>query len=309
MGKLGWTVALLLAVLVGYIWYEPAFDPESLRGARVVVTGCSSGIGEQMAYHYARFGARVIITARREGRLKKVVAKMKDLGAQEAIYVAGDMGKAEDCEKTIQTAKEKFGGKLDYLVINHASLSSIKKNGTASLFWDGDMEVMHAEVTNNYYSYIRLASLALPLLHKTNGSLVILGSMSGKIASVFSTFYAGTKFALDGFFSSLRQELAMQDVNVSITYCVIGLVDTEIPDKFEKTFGFLMDLPRASPADCAMAIIRGGAARQREVYYPWKEAWLATKLSSIFPQFFETLTMRIYPKIHEKSILFKGDNN
>ncbi|KAI8503211.1 hypothetical protein Bbelb_190320 [Branchiostoma belcheri] len=97
MGKLGWTLALLLAVLVGYIWYEPAFDPESLRGARVVVTGCSSGIGEQMAYHYARFGARVIITARREGRLKKVVAKMKDLGAQEAIYVAGDIISGPPC--------------------------------------------------------------------------------------------------------------------------------------------------------------------------------------------------------------------
>ncbi|CAH1251383.1 HSD11B1L [Branchiostoma lanceolatum] len=307
MGKLRWILILLLAVLVGYIWYEPTFDPESLRGAKVVVTGCSSGIGEQMAYHYARFGARVLITARREGRLKEVVAKMKDLGAQEAIYVAGDMGEPEDCERTIKTAEEKFGG-LDYLVINHASLSTLKKKNK-SPFWDGDMDMLHDEVTVNYYSYIRLASLALPLLHKTNGSLVILGSMAGKIASPFSTFYAGTKHALDGFFTSLRQELVMQDINVSITYCVIGLIDTELPAQFRQLFGFLMDIPAAPASDCAMAIIRGGAARQREIYYPWRDAWVATKLRTIVPQFFESLTRGIYPPLLEKSPIFIGEEN
>lgn len=45
---------------------------ESLRGARVVVTGASTGIGEQMAYHYARFGAHIVITARRERVLQQV---------------------------------------------------------------------------------------------------------------------------------------------------------------------------------------------------------------------------------------------
>lgn len=46
--------------------------PESLKGARVVVTGASTGIGEQMAYHYARFGAQIVITARREKVLQQV---------------------------------------------------------------------------------------------------------------------------------------------------------------------------------------------------------------------------------------------
>lgn len=45
---------------------------ESLRGARVVVTGASTGIGEQLAYHYARFGAQIVITARREKVLQQV---------------------------------------------------------------------------------------------------------------------------------------------------------------------------------------------------------------------------------------------
>ena len=45
---------------------------ESLRGARVLVTGASTGIGEQMAYHYAHFGAQIVITARRGKVLQQV---------------------------------------------------------------------------------------------------------------------------------------------------------------------------------------------------------------------------------------------
>lgn len=51
---------------------EVFLHTESVRGARVLVTGASKGIGEQMAYHYARFGAKIVITARGEDGLKKV---------------------------------------------------------------------------------------------------------------------------------------------------------------------------------------------------------------------------------------------
>ncbi|CAH1274523.1 HSD11B1L [Branchiostoma lanceolatum] len=302
MGKLGWTLALLLAVLAGYIWYEPAFDPKSLRGARVVVTGCSTGIGEQMAYQYARLGARVLITARREARLKKVTAKMKDLGALEAIYVAGDMGKPEDCERTIQTAKEKFGG-LDYLVLNHIGTNHKSKK---AFLWDGDMDFLHDHVMINYYSYIRLASLALPLLHQTNGSLVVVGSIAGKVGYPFATFYAATKFGLDGFFISLRQELVMQDINVSVTYCVLGFIDTEPSRNFQETFEMSKDVKASPPSDCAMAIIKGGATRQREIYYPWRDAWFGTKLKPLVPGLLEHAMRSVFPPLKEKSHLFTG---
>lgn len=55
----------------------------------------------------------------------------------------------------------------------------------------------------------------------------------GKIATPFATSYSATKFALDGFFSSLRHELAMQKKDMSITLCVLGLIDTEMA--LEKT--------------------------------------------------------------------------
>ncbi|XP_035680062.1 hydroxysteroid 11-beta-dehydrogenase 1-like protein [Branchiostoma floridae] len=184
MWRLAWVslTVLLGAVAAGVYWSYDGFDPGSLRGATVVITGCSSGIGEQMAYQYARLGAKILITARRENRLKEVVAKAKSLGAQEAHYVAGDMGKAEDCERTIQRAREKFG-RLDYLVLNHVGSSRPKLqekllSGTA---WDQDPDIdtdYFVDFLNvNLVSYVRLASLALPLLKESSGRIVVISSI------------------------------------------------------------------------------------------------------------------------------------
>lgn len=52
-------------------------------------------------------------------------------------------------------------------------------------------------------------------------------SFPGKVPTPFTTSYSATKFALDGFFSSLRHELSMQKKNISVTLCILGLIDTE----------------------------------------------------------------------------------
>ena len=52
---------------------------ESVKGKNVIITGASTGIGEQLAYHYARLGANVVITARREQRLKEVSDGMNSI--------------------------------------------------------------------------------------------------------------------------------------------------------------------------------------------------------------------------------------
>ncbi|XP_078677108.1 hydroxysteroid 11-beta-dehydrogenase 1-like protein [Branchiostoma floridae x Branchiostoma belcheri] len=305
MARTLWLLGSLLAVGIGYILYEPSFDPESLRGARVVITGCSSGIGEQMAYEYAQMGAKVLITARRENRLKEVVAKMRELGAQEALYVAGDMGKAEDCERTIQTAKEKFGG-LDILVINH--LASTIDNKFFQFLWDGDMDYAQKHIQANYVSYIRLASLALPSLHRNSGSIVVVGSAAGRFGVPLNTLYSGTKFGLHGFFSSLRQELHIQKSNVSVTYIVLGAIDTVLGKKAIHDRGLDTKQQMAPVSAAAQAIIRGGATGQREVYYPWGQIWTLVKVWDFFPQvadYFLELSVIDGPKKLDRSPLLE----
>ncbi|CAH1268522.1 HSD11B1L [Branchiostoma lanceolatum] len=288
MSRLLWVglTVLLGAVAVGIYWNYDGFDPvESLRGATVVITGCSTGIGEEMAYQYARLGAKILITARRENRLKEVVAKAKSLGAQEAHYVAGDMGKAEDCERTILAAKEKFG-RLDYLMLNH--MGSSFKSPQQKLIegklksWDQDPDVDYfVDFLNiDLVSYVRLASLALPLLKESRGHIV---------ASFL--FSRSAKFGLDGFFSSLRVELMKAQQDVSVTLAVLGHIAT--PSVVQSLQNTPEMLDRVAPVDqTAMAIIRGGATRAREIYHPFF-VWPFAKLGALMPHLMDYLTTKI----------------
>ncbi|XP_013057378.1 hydroxysteroid 11-beta-dehydrogenase 1-like protein isoform X2 [Anser cygnoides] len=249
----------IIAVLLAFFWKD-TFNPESLSGARVLLTGASGGIGEQMAYHYARFGAEILLTARREAVLQKVMEKCLTLGAKKTFYIPADMSSPSEPEKVVQFAVQKLGG-LDYLVLNHIGISPFQ-------MWNGDVEYTRWLMQVNFFSYVALATAALPTLEKNKGSLVVVSSLTGKIPTPFTTSYSATKFALDGFFSSLRHELIMQKRNISVTLCILGLIDTDTA--LEKTRGKVY-LTASPAAEAALAIIQAGATKVQEVFYPW---WL-----------------------------------
>ena len=84
----------LVAVLIAWCLKEN-FDPESVKGKKVVICGASTGIGEELAYQYAKLGAQLLLVAWREEALKKVVARCGELGAQTANYVVADLSSLE----------------------------------------------------------------------------------------------------------------------------------------------------------------------------------------------------------------------
>ncbi|XP_030288796.1 hydroxysteroid 11-beta-dehydrogenase 1-like protein [Sparus aurata] len=252
---------ILGSLFVAYLavkWTAPSFNAESLRGARVLVTGASTGIGEQMAYHYASFGAQIVITARREKVLQQVAEKCLSLGAQRALYIAADMGNESDPDKVIDFALEKLGG-LDYVVLNHIGPSPFS-------MWEGDVEHTRWLMKVNFFSYIQMAWKAMASLEQNKGSLVIVSSLLGKMPSPFVAPYSSTKFALNGFFGALRHELAMKKSNVSISICTLGLIDTE--SAMEKVRD-VTNVPAYPATDAALNIIMTGATRQHELFYPW----------------------------------------
>ncbi|MED6232213.1 hypothetical protein ATANTOWER_024601 [Ataeniobius toweri] len=252
---------LIVSILVAYLafkWTAPRFDPESLKGSRVLVTGASTGIGEQMAYHYARFGAQIVITARREKVLQQVTEKCLSLGAQKALYIAADMASESDPDKVVDFALEKLGG-LDYLVLNHIG-------PTPFAMWEGDMEHTRWLMKVNFFSYIQMAWRALPSLEQSEGSLVVVSSLLAKMTNPFTLPYSSTKFALNGFFGSLHHELAMKKSNVSISICTLGLIDTE--SAMDKVRG-VTKIPAYPATEAALNIIIAGATRQLDLYYPW----------------------------------------
>uniref|UniRef100_A0A674JSR3 11-beta-hydroxysteroid dehydrogenase 1 n=1 Tax=Terrapene triunguis TaxID=2587831 RepID=A0A674JSR3_9SAUR len=216
-----------------------------LKGKRVIVTGASTGIGEQMAYHLARMGAHVLITARTEAKLQKVITRCLELGAASAQYVSGSMEDEAFAEHVVKEAELVLGG-LDMLILNHVGNSYFN-------YFDGDVGHVQKLLKINFLSYVAMTVSALPRLKDSGGSIVVVSSMAGKVGFPFTAPYSATKFALDGFFSSLRQELIIQKVDVSITLCILGFVDTGKISHFILTFKLLHNSPLHSSSSLASA--------------------------------------------------------
>nr|XP_039321987.1 hydroxysteroid 11-beta-dehydrogenase 1-like protein isoform X4 [Saimiri boliviensis boliviensis] len=246
------------ALFFAYYW-DDNFDPASLQGARVLLTGANAGVGEELAYHYARLGSHLVLTAHTEAFLQKVVGNCRKLGAPKIFYIAADMASPEAPESVVQFALDKLGG-LDYLVLNHIGGAPAGTRARSAQATRWLMQV-------NFLSYVQLTSRALPSLTDSEGSLVVVSSLLGRVPASFSTPYSAAKFALDGFFGSLRRELDVQDVNVAITMCVLGLRDRA--SAAEAVRG--VTRVKAAPGPkAALAVIRGGATRAAGVFYPWR---------------------------------------
>ncbi|XP_027808513.2 hydroxysteroid 11-beta-dehydrogenase 1-like protein isoform X3 [Marmota flaviventris] len=264
------------ALFSAYFW-DDNFEPARLQGARVLLTGAAggAGVGEELAYHYARLGSHLVLTAQAEALLQKgarlgrrgppaalasqVVGNCRKLGAPNVFYIAADMASPEAPERVVQFALDKLGG-LDYLVLNHLGgvPAGMRARSAQATRW---------LVQVNFLSYVQLTKLALPSLTDSKGSLVVVSTLLGRVPVSFSTPYSAAKFALDSFFSSLRRELDVQDVNVAITMCVLGLWDPA--STVEGVRGVMR--AKASPGPkAALAVIRGGATRASCVFYPWR---------------------------------------
>ncbi|XP_070559673.1 hydroxysteroid 11-beta-dehydrogenase 1-like protein isoform X3 [Ptychodera flava] len=281
--KITGAIVLVCAIYIAYIMRD-TFDPESIRGKKVIVTGASTGIGEQIAYHYARLGAKILITARRENLLKEVSKKCIELGAQEAHYLPMDMAKVNDTGRLIVEAEKKLGG-LDYLVLNHALYYWE--------LWDGNIEKLQNIMNVNFMSFVSLASKALPMLTKTNGSIVVVSSAAGYIGIPSMISYSTSKFAIHGFFFGLSQELAMKNINVSVTLCVLGSINTDHAriglQKFINAQGWMHEEDLPSAEETAMRIIKASAARARKLNFPYEQTRLLQLLSIFFPELVDKL--------------------
>ena len=86
---------------------------ENIKNKVIIITGASSGIGEETARVFSANGAKVVLCARREDKLKALAAELGDAAA----YLKADVSSLSDLEAAIRLAKEKFGT-VDVLFAN-----------------------------------------------------------------------------------------------------------------------------------------------------------------------------------------------
>lgn len=184
-------------------------DRNSMIGKVAIVTGASSGIGMACAFEFAEKGAKVVLAARREIELKTIEEKIKSMGG-EAIAVRTDVRNIEDCKNLVNKTIEKYG-KIDVL-INNAGISM------RASFEDLELAVIKELMDTNFYGAVNCTKFALPHLIEQKGTLIGVSSISGLTPLPWRTGYCASKYAMEGFFNSLRLENIGKGLNILVVH-------------------------------------------------------------------------------------------
>lgn len=283
---------VLVSAIIGLAVYEPKLDEDRVQGLRVVVTGCTSGIGLEIARLYARLGAKIILVARNEDKLRRTQQVCQDLGAQYVDYVQADLSSSDETvySDIIKSSVKKLGG-LDSLVLNH--ISTVDQYHQKGWHKVQDMSIVRRLFEVNAFSHMALVHAALDPLSASKGKIIFVSSVTGVRGLPNVAPYSSTKHAMHGFLESLRIDLAIAKLPVDITMCIIGNIDTESNRKAVEGTS-LAKAQRASPQECAYAIVRGGETRARDVFFPFGVVYPFHLLSSIVPRAADSLLVYLY---------------
>lgn len=222
-----------------------------LRGAAVLVTGASSGIGEATALAFARKGARLAICARRFDRLESVARRCRAAGAPEVVVRVADVGRPAEARGFVTAALSIFDS-IDVLVNN------------AGVGWRGRFQDMpESEVTEmlhtNVLGVMLTTQAALPSMLANNAGVIVnVASVVGFRAAPYSAVYSASKHALVGLSHALRGELSGTGVKVCVIYP--GTTDTGF-FKRDRPDGLIVH----PPSRVARAIVRTARWPRRDV--------------------------------------------
>jgi NADP-dependent 3-hydroxy acid dehydrogenase YdfG len=189
-----------------------------LSGKTALVTGASSGIGRSTAVALAAAGARVALVARRAERLKELAAQIEADGGR-ALARATDVTDEDDATRAVEDTVAHFGG-LDILV-NAAGMTQTGK------VENGILDDWRYVFELNFWASMYTSRAAIPALREGGGDIVNISSTAGR-HTVGATFgpYASSKHALTAFNESLRAEVTLAGIRVSIIEP--GATSTEI---------------------------------------------------------------------------------
>lgn len=255
-------------------------------GTHVWITGASSGIGEALVRHLDPLGARLVLSARRQGRLEAVRASLSHPDRHRVLPL--DVAKTDAFPEAVAAVEE--GGGLDVLVHN-AGISQ------RSLALETEVEVDRRLMEVNYFGPVALTKAVLPrMVERGGGRLVVVSSLVGKIATPVRSGYSASKHALHGFFEALRAET--HDSGIRITLACPGFVRTEISLHALTADGSpqgSMDRGQErgmAPEECARRIARAAERGKPEVLIGGKEVW-AVHLARFFPGIYRRLVRRL----------------
>jgi short-subunit dehydrogenase len=234
-----------------------------LRGARILLTGASSGIGRELALLLAKEGAHLVAAARRADLLEALCEEIAAAGHHRPLAVSTDLSVPGAAAALAAVTLDHFGHEID-VVINNAGASLV---GAQSRIGDADSARTAYEV--NLWTPMALNAALVPtMLTLGRGTIVNVTSTIQSVPLPLLGYYGSSKAALAQATRSLRLELA--ETPIRVLEVVPGATNTALRDLDELPWKANppKTLPPVSPQSSAAAIVRGLKRGANRVVYP-----------------------------------------
>jgi short-subunit dehydrogenase len=178
------------------------------RDKAVLITGASSGIGQELARQLGHAGAKLTLAARRRALLENLADEIASTGTPRPLVADCDVTLDGDVERTVAESVRHWG-KLDAVVANAGF-------GVVGTLESLSLEDYRRQFETNVFGVLRTIYAALPEIEKTGGNVVIIGSVAGWTATPGGSAYAMSKFAVRALANAITPELRLAGVKVTL---------------------------------------------------------------------------------------------
>jgi len=192
----------------------------------VLITGGLTGIGRATALAFAKEGAQVVVSGRRDEEGQKLVSEIRKAGA-EAEFIRADVRREEDVRNLIEKTVERFG-RLD------AAVNCAGTEGTPGPVTEQTAETYAATFdTNVLGTLLSMKHELRVMLPQGSGSIVNVSSAYGSVGAAGASVYVASKHAVEGLTKSAALEVAGTGVRVNVV--APGTTDTGMLTRFTNT--------------------------------------------------------------------------
>jgi NAD(P)-dependent dehydrogenase (short-subunit alcohol dehydrogenase family) len=224
-----------------------------MKNPVVLITGALTGIGRATAIAFAKEGARLVVSGRRDEAGQALVTELRALGA-EAEYIRADVRHEDDVRALIDQTVARFG-RLD------AAVNNAGTEGQAGPITDQSAESYAAVFETNVLGMLLSLKHELRvMLPQGSGSIINLSSVLGHIGIAGASVYAASKYAVEGLTKSAALEAVGSGVRVNAV--APGPIETDMLNRFignaENKAGFLQSMPSkraGTPEEVAQTIV------------------------------------------------------
>ncbi len=188
----------------------------------ILITGATSGIGEATAIQFAKQDYNLIITGRRNNRLKELADKLQEDYRVKVKTLCFDVRNQKEVEQAIHSLSEDW--KSINILVNNAGLAS-----GLDPIQNGSIDDWDKMIDTNVKGLLYISRSVIPLMiANKNGHIVNIGSIAGKEVYANGNVYCASKRAVDAITKSMRIDLLKEGIKVSSISP--GLVDTEFSE-------------------------------------------------------------------------------